>query len=77
MSEPGMHTRGHASDAAWSRHMRKLGQVLFSEDSEAKHVAVSLEEKAQGHDDLPSVQAARRVLEKRKARRNGTNSKIG
>ena len=73
MGEPGMHTRGHASDAAWSRHMKKLGEFLFGDRLIAEKP--SLEEIAQGHDDLPSVQAARSILEKRSIRISATEKK--
>jgi hypothetical protein len=65
--EPGMHTRGHASDAAWSRHMRKLGQVLFSEaatELDSRSRKERLIQKAQGHPDRSDVQAARNICQK-------------
>jgi hypothetical protein len=67
ISEPGMHTRGHASDAAWSRHMRVLAQQL----NDAPPVPIDtrprkerLIGKAKGHSDRADVQAARSICDR-------------
>jgi hypothetical protein len=67
-SEPGMHTRGHASDRAWSRHMQRLAETL---DSPGGDVAVDtrtrqerMVDKARGHPDRRDVQAAQNICKK-------------
>jgi hypothetical protein len=50
-SEPGMHTRGHASDKAWSRHMRRLAKQLASEPEDTRSRMERMIQKAQGHPD--------------------------
>lgn len=67
-SEPGMHTRGHASDKAWSRHMRRLAEAL---DSSSEVVVVDtrdkrqrMVDKARGHPDRRDVQAAQNICKK-------------
>ena len=70
-SEPGMHTRGHASDAAWSRHMRNLAEQLEKATFVPPDTRTRKErmiEKAQGHEDRADVRAARSIC-----RKNGWN----
>lgn len=66
-SEPGMHARGHASDAAWSRYMKRLATQLASAPTEPVDTRTRKErmvQKAQGHPDRADVRAAQSVCKK-------------
>lgn len=63
-----MHTRGHASDKAWSRHLRRLAEAL---DAPSEGVAVDTRDKrqrmidkARGHPDRRDVKAAQNICKK-------------
>lgn len=66
-SEPGMHTRGHASNRAWSRHMRRLAEQLASappEPDDTRSRKERMVQKAQGHPDRADVRAAQNICKK-------------
>lgn len=66
-SEPGMHTRGHASDKAWSRHMKHLAAQLASgppEPVDTRSRKERMIQKAQGHPDRVDVRAAQNICKK-------------
>lgn len=70
-SEPGMHARGHASDKAWSRHMKHLAALLASAKpvmgipiSDTRTRKERMVQKAQGHPDRADVRAAQSICKK-------------
>lgn len=62
-----MHTRGHASDAAWSRYLKRLAEMMAAEEPRAPDNRCRKDrmiEKARGHPDNSGVRAARSICAK-------------